>query len=91
MYQVTKTTLTPNYYTKHWSLKKGPSNKPKNPTKSKYKGETMPNHTLNTRPNTLLNLNSGLKGFRANANTILKKDSDTLYKSLSYTPLHLLE
>ena len=29
MYKLTKTTITPNYFTKHWSLKKFPSNKPK--------------------------------------------------------------
>ena len=61
MYCLEKTTITPNYYATHWSLKKGPSNKPKKPTELNYKGETMPNHTLNTRPNTLLNLNSVLQ------------------------------
>ena len=67
MYTLRKTTIThkswiPSFdgtsYTKHWSLKKIPSNKTK---KSQYKGETMTNHTLNARPNTLLNLSSGLQ------------------------------
>ena len=58
MYTLRKTTITPNYFTKHWSLKKGPSNKTK---KSQYKGETMTNHTLNAQPSTLQNLNPGLQ------------------------------
>ena len=79
MYKLMKITITPNYYTTHWALKKSPSNKLKkqgfNVTligekgalpakKPNHKGETMPNHPLNTRPNTLLNLNSRLKGLR---------------------------
>ena len=38
MYKLRKTTITPNYFTKNWSLKKGPSNKPK---QSNHNGENM--------------------------------------------------
>ena len=41
MYTLRKTTITPNYFTKHWALKKVPSNKPKKQTKSNHNGENM--------------------------------------------------
>ena len=50
-------------FTTHWTLKKILSNKPKKPN---HKGETMTNHTLNARPNTLLKNQSTVSKMNTN-------------------------